>query len=66
MNKFNWNYNNEPPILKDNQVFVLLNWQVPHAVFNDWNTMHEYINSEEFVKAHDSVNLSFRIIKQYK
>lgn len=63
MNKFNWNYNNEPPTLKDNQVFILLNWQAPLAVFNNWNTMHEYINSEEFVKYHDSVNLSFRIVE---
>ena len=63
-NKFNYRYEFGEPQIDKNEKFILLNWQAPIAVFNSWARMHEYINSNDFIKYNSPLNLSFKIIKE--
>ena len=62
MNKFN-----KPYIpLKENEKYILLNWQCPKAIFNNWQTMINYINSDDFIFncSMCKPNLDYKIVKE--
>lgn len=53
----------EEPTLKDGEKFVLLNCHKVLAIFDSWECMHEYINSDDFIKNHPYSDLDFEIVQ---